>query len=183
MRRLLNTIYITDENMYLTLDGENLVCKLEGETRLRIPFDNVENIVCFNYVGCSPALMGKCVKKLIPINFISPQGKFLAKVCGETKGNVFLRVQQIDTVSYTHLDVYKRQCSESLRDLTAFCSQEADVTERGKEREHLLMCSASRTVASHLSMNEATLPEEYSRNMRMWLLLKVLLNTTTDGFL
>lgn len=31
MRRLLNTIYITNENMYLTLDGENLVCKLDGE--------------------------------------------------------------------------------------------------------------------------------------------------------
>ena len=27
---------------------------------------------------------------------MSPQGKFLAKVCGETKGNVFLRVEQID---------------------------------------------------------------------------------------
>lgn len=40
--------------------------------------------------------MGKCVSKTIPINFISPQGKFLAKVCGETKGNVFLRVAQID---------------------------------------------------------------------------------------
>jgi len=96
MRKLLNTIYVTNENMYLTLDGENLVCKLDGETKLRIPFDNVENIVCFNYVGCSPALMGKCVSKMIPINFISPQGKFLAKVCGETKGNVFLRVSQID---------------------------------------------------------------------------------------
>ena len=47
-------------------------------------------------MGCSPALMGKCVNKLIPINFVSPQGKFLAKVCGETKGNVFLRVRQID---------------------------------------------------------------------------------------
>lgn len=96
MRKLLNTIYITNENMYLTLDGENLVCKLDGEIKLRIPFDNIENIVCFNYMGCSPALMGKCVNKLIPINFISPQGKFLAKVCGETKGNVFLRVRQID---------------------------------------------------------------------------------------
>lgn len=96
MRKLLNTIYITNEKMYLTLDGENLVCKLDGETKLRIPFENVENIVCFNYVGCSPALMGKCVSKTIPINFISPQGKFLAKVCGETKGNVFLRVAQID---------------------------------------------------------------------------------------
>lgn len=96
MRRLLNTIYVTNEKMYLTLDGENLVCKLEGETKLRVPFDNIEGIVCMNYVGCSPALMGKCVSKTIPINFISPQGKFLAKVCGETKGNVFLRVQQID---------------------------------------------------------------------------------------
>lgn len=96
MRRLLNTIYITNEDMYLSLDGENLVCKIDGEIKLRVPFDNVEGIVCMSYVGCSPALMGKCVSKSIPINFISPQGKFLAKVCGETKGNVFLRVQQID---------------------------------------------------------------------------------------
>ncbi len=96
MRKLLNTVYVTNEMAYLTLDGENLVCKVDGETKLRIPFENIENIVCFNYIGCSPALMGKCVGKTIPINFISPQGKFLAKVCGETKGNVFLRVAQID---------------------------------------------------------------------------------------
>lgn len=96
MRKLLNTVYVTNEQAYLILDGENLVCKVEGEEKLRIPFENIENIVCFNYIGCSPALMGKCVNKMIPINFISPQGKFLAKVCGETKGNVFLRVAQID---------------------------------------------------------------------------------------
>ena len=40
--------------------------------------------------------MGKCVDKCIPINFVSPSGRFLAKVCGETRGNVFLRVAQID---------------------------------------------------------------------------------------
>lgn len=96
MRKLLNTIYVTNESAYLSLDGENLVCKIEGVEKLRIPFENIENIVCFNYIGCSPALMGKCVGKTIPINFVSPQGKFLAKVCGETKGNVFLRVAQID---------------------------------------------------------------------------------------
>ncbi len=96
MRKLLNTIYITNEKAYLCLDGENLVCKVDDEYKFRIPFDNVENIVCFSYLGCSPALMGKCVDKCIPINFVSPNGKFLAKVCGETKGNVFLRVAQID---------------------------------------------------------------------------------------
>lgn len=96
MRKLLNTIYITNELAYLSLEGENLVCKIEGAEKIRLPFDNIENIVCFNYNGCSPALMGKCVSKSIPINFISPHGKFLAKICGETKGNVFLRVNQID---------------------------------------------------------------------------------------
>ena len=96
MRKLLNTVYITNESTYISLDGENLVCKIDNEEKLRIPFENIENVVCFNYIGCSPALMGKCVSKTIPINFISPQGKFLAKVCGETKGNVFLRVAQID---------------------------------------------------------------------------------------
>lgn len=107
MRKLLNTIYVTNELAYLTLDGENLVCRIEGEEKLRIPFDNIENVVCFNYVGCSPALMGKCVGKTIPINFISPQGKFLAKVCGETKGNVFLRVAQIDKFRETGLILAK----------------------------------------------------------------------------
>ena len=96
MRKLLNTVYVTNELSYLYLDGENLVCKVENEIKLRIPFINIENIVCFNYLGCSPALMGKCVENHIPINFISPSGKFLAKIYGETKGNVFLRVQQID---------------------------------------------------------------------------------------
>ena len=29
MRKLLNTLYILDETAYLTLDGENIVCKSE----------------------------------------------------------------------------------------------------------------------------------------------------------
>lgn len=107
MRKLLNTIYVTNEMAYLTLDGENLVCKIEGKEKLRVPFDNVENIVCFSYIGCSPALMGKCVQKTIPINFISPQGKFWAKVCGETKGNVFLRVEQLEKFRKYGLELSK----------------------------------------------------------------------------
>ena len=35
MRKLLNTIYVTNEQAYLTLDGENLVCKIDGTEKLR----------------------------------------------------------------------------------------------------------------------------------------------------
>lgn len=95
MRKLLNTLYITQEQAFLSLDGENLVCLLEDEKKFRIPFDNVESIVCFSYLGCSPAVMGKCVEKLIPISFMSPHGRFLARVGGGTRGNVHLRMAQI----------------------------------------------------------------------------------------
>ena len=44
MRKLLNTVYVTNEQAYLTLDGENLVCRVEGEIVLRIPFENIENM-------------------------------------------------------------------------------------------------------------------------------------------
>lgn len=96
MRKLLNTLYVTNELAYLSLDGENILCKVDGKEVLRLPILNIEGVVCINYIGCSPALMGKCVENSIPISFLSPQGKFLAKVCGETRGNVVLRVAQID---------------------------------------------------------------------------------------
>ena len=59
MRKLLNTIYVTNESAYLSLENNNLVCTVEKEEKLKVPLDNVESIVCFNYAGCSPSLMGE----------------------------------------------------------------------------------------------------------------------------
>jgi CRISPR-associated protein Cas1 len=80
MRKLLNTLYITKQEAYLSLDGENVVMLLEGKEAARLPLTNIENIVCMNYPGCSPALMGKCAENQIGLCFISPSGKFLARV-------------------------------------------------------------------------------------------------------
>ena len=98
MRKLLNTLYITKENGYLSLDGENLVLTIEGKEAIRLPFSNIESIVCMNYLGCSPALMGKCAEEQVGLCFISPYGRFLARVTGEVKGNVFLRCNQIQSL-------------------------------------------------------------------------------------
>ena len=96
MKKLLNTLYVTSENSYLSLDGENVVV-LDDKTEIgRLPLHNLEGIVSFGYRGTSPALMRACAEQGISLCYLTPQGKFLAKVCGETKGNVFLRVAQID---------------------------------------------------------------------------------------
>ena len=99
MRKLLNTLYVTRENSYLSLDGENLVLSEERKELLRLPFTNIESIVCINYLGCSPALMGKCAEKSIGLCFISPSGRFLARVTGKIKGNVFLRKMQLELLN------------------------------------------------------------------------------------
>ena len=99
MKKLLNTYYITNELAYCSLDGENIVVSIEGKEAGRIPFVNIENIVCFNYLGCSPALMGKCGEKGIPICFLRPSGHFLARITGGVRGNVHLRRMQFEKLS------------------------------------------------------------------------------------
>lgn len=94
MRKLLNTLYVTSENSYLSLDGENVVV-LEDKTEIgRVPLHNLEGIVSFGYRGTSPALMGACAERNISLCYLTPQGKFLARVSGRVKGNVVLRQQQ-----------------------------------------------------------------------------------------
>lgn len=99
MRKLLNSLYILDETAWLTLDGENIVCKREEQEKFRMPFSNIEDIYCFNFLGCSPALMGKCMEYGISINFFKPNGKFLARLQGKTKGNIFLRKAQFEKLA------------------------------------------------------------------------------------
>ena len=94
MKRLLNTLYVTGSDRYLSLDGENVVVLAEREEIGRVPLHNLQSIVTFGYTGASPALMGACAQRNIDLTFMSGNGRFLARVTGEVKGNVTLRKQQ-----------------------------------------------------------------------------------------
>ncbi|AUS96944.1 subtype I-C CRISPR-associated endonuclease Cas1 [Clostridium thermosuccinogenes] len=94
MRKLLNTLYVTSPNSYLTRDGDNIVIKEEDKEKLRIPAHNLESVICFNYAGASPSLMSLCAEKGISLSFLSPSGYFYARVTGKVNGNVLLRRKQ-----------------------------------------------------------------------------------------
>lgn len=94
MRKLLNTLYVTSPDKYLSLDGENIVVLVDGEAIGRVPLHNIEGIVTFGYTGASPALMGYCAKNNISLSFLNKNGRFLAEVTGEMRGNVTLRKTQ-----------------------------------------------------------------------------------------
>lgn len=94
MKKLLNTLYVTSENSYLSLDGENVVVFEEKTEIGRVPLHNLEGIVSFGYRGTSPALMGACAERNVSLCYLTPRGRFLARVSGRIKGNVLLRQQQ-----------------------------------------------------------------------------------------
>ena len=96
MKHLGNVLYITTPEAYLSLDGENIVILKDEDTSTRLPLHNLENIVCFTFQGASPALMGACAERNIGLCFLTPNGRFQARVTGKVRGNVLLRKRQYD---------------------------------------------------------------------------------------
>ena len=94
MKKLLNTLFVTTEDAYLSLDGENVVVSCEKQELARFPLHTLSGIIAFTYAGASPALMGACAKRDIALSFCTPRGRFLARCVGETTGNVLLRRMQ-----------------------------------------------------------------------------------------
>ena len=58
MRHLLNTLFVNSEDIYLSLDGENVVASRGKQEMARYPLHSLSGIVSFSYAGASPALMG-----------------------------------------------------------------------------------------------------------------------------
>ena len=56
MKHLLNTLYVTSEDVYLSLEGENVVAKRDSEILARYPLHTLQNIVMFS---CSSTLKNK----------------------------------------------------------------------------------------------------------------------------
>lgn len=76
MKKLLNTLYVMNEEAYLSLDGENIVVSANKNVLGRIPLHTLENVVCFSYKGSSPALMGACAARGVGMSFYLPMVDF-----------------------------------------------------------------------------------------------------------
>lgn len=94
MRRQLNTLYVTTDGAWLRKDGANVVMEVEREERARVPVHMLESLVCFGQVLVSPPLLGYCAEQGISVCFLSPNGRFLARMEGPVSGNVLLRREQ-----------------------------------------------------------------------------------------
>lgn len=94
MRKLRNTLYITDELCYLFRDGTNIIVKVDDKVKGRFPIHILEQIVCFNYNGASPGVVQLCNENNVSLAYLSPSGYYMGRFVGKTNGNVLLRREQ-----------------------------------------------------------------------------------------
>ncbi|MEJ1384351.1 MAG: type I-C CRISPR-associated endonuclease Cas1c [Candidatus Sedimenticola sp. (ex Thyasira tokunagai)] len=94
MKKLLNTLYVTSQGAWLARERENILVRIEQETRLRLPIHTLGAVVCFGQVSASAPLMGLCAERGVALAFLTENGRFLARVHGAVSGNVLLRREQ-----------------------------------------------------------------------------------------
>ena len=94
MKHLLNTLYVTTQGAYLAREGETVLVRVAGETKLQVPIHTLGSVVCFGQVSLSPPLMGLCAERSVAVSFLTEHGRFLARIQGPVSGNVLLRREQ-----------------------------------------------------------------------------------------
>jgi len=94
MKKHLNTLYVTTQGAYLRKEGQSVVVEVEKSVRARLPIHNLDSLICFGNVLCSPFLLGHCGQHGVGISFLTEFGRFLARVEGPQSGNVLLRREQ-----------------------------------------------------------------------------------------
>lgn len=147
MRKLLNSLFVLTPESYLALEGENILVLNGEETLARYPLHTLQGILYFGYKGASPALMGKCAELQIGLCFFTPNGRFLARSCGEIQGNVVLRKAQ-----YTASDDLFISCRMARSFLAGKLYNSRWVLERAT-RDHALRLDVKRlkTVSANLA--------------------------------
>lgn len=110
MKKLLNTLYVTDPEARLVKADDALSVLVDERRVLHVPFHLLDGIVLFGYRGLSASLLGACAERGIAVSLLDANGRFLARLEGPVSGNVLLRRGQyrMSDDEETALEVAKR---------------------------------------------------------------------------
>lgn len=107
LKHIKNTLYLLTPETYLSLQNENILVKVGGVEKVRVPAANIDSIFCFGNDTVSTPLIAFCGQRGISLSFFSDYGRFYGRIQGPVQGNVLLRRMQFaameDPVQKTRL--------------------------------------------------------------------------------
>jgi CRISPR-associated protein Cas1 len=94
MTMQMNTLFVSSDGAFLRKEHESVVVEVHGEKKAQVPMLHLASIVVLGRGMVSPELMGALTEANVHIAYLSPAGRFLARVEGVPGGNVLLRREQ-----------------------------------------------------------------------------------------
>ena len=94
MRRLLNTLYVTNPDALVRKKNDAISVSVDGKQTMSVPFHVLEGVVLLGHVGCSAAFLAACAEHGVGVVLLDERGRFKARVEGPVNGNVLLRREQ-----------------------------------------------------------------------------------------
>lgn len=94
MNELLNVLYVQTQGVVLHLDNDAVRVELDHETKMRVPLLRLNGIVAIGQVTITPFLIQRCAEDGRSLVWLDRNGRFKARVEGQTRGNVLLRRAQ-----------------------------------------------------------------------------------------
>lgn len=94
MKRLLNTLYVTNPDAYVRKKSDAVQVIVDGRAAMSVPFHVLEGVVLFGHVGCSTSLLSACAERGVSVTLLDERGRFSARVEGPVSGNILLRRKQ-----------------------------------------------------------------------------------------
>lgn len=94
MRRLLNTLYVTNPDALVRKQDDALCVELDDKKVMSVPFHVLDGVVLFGHAGCSMAALRACGERGVTVTMLDERGRYSGRFEGPTHGNVLLRREQ-----------------------------------------------------------------------------------------
>lgn len=90
----MGTVYVTQDDSFISKVDERLHVKFEKKTILDVPLIKIDGLVVMGRASISPAAVFELIDKKIPLTFLTNNGKYLASLEPEMGKNIFVRSAQ-----------------------------------------------------------------------------------------
>ncbi|NPA39642.1 MAG: CRISPR-associated endonuclease Cas1 [Thermodesulfobacteria bacterium] len=99
-------LYLTEQGLKLTKESERFLIHYPGKNKKakEVRISDTEEIYIFGKISLSPPVIQTCLKRKIPVHFLSASGDYLGSLKGFTAKNIELRVNQFQN----YFDFQKR---------------------------------------------------------------------------
>ena len=94
MRRLLNTLYVTNPEAMVRKRHDAICVSVSGQREMSVPFHIFDGVVLMGHAGCSSSFLAACAERGLSVVLLDERGRFRARVEGPVSGNILLRREQ-----------------------------------------------------------------------------------------